>query len=61
MSNQPQHRSRRLRSILDDVQQSTAKAQQDALRAEDVLTALEDREARRAVRDSTLNPRTTIA
>jgi hypothetical protein len=60
MTKPNRHRSQKLASVLVDVESLIDKTQQHAMRAEDVLTALEDREARRAVRNAAADPRVRI-
>jgi hypothetical protein len=55
------YRSQKLASALEDLKGLSMQTQQHAMRAEDVLTALEDREARRAVREASADPRARIA
>jgi hypothetical protein len=54
----PDHRqSAQLFTAAKRIKQVTDATQQSAMRAEDALTALEDREARRSVRDAHRDPR----
>lgn len=60
MTKPNRERSQRLRSALEEVASLSETTQQHAMRAEDSLTSLEDREARRAIRNAAVDPRTRI-
>ena len=52
--------SRNIKSTLDHVRRISGEAQLNAMKAEDVLSSLEDRESRRAQRTIATHPRTFI-
>jgi hypothetical protein len=57
----PNHQSsQRVHSALEEIAGLVDTTQQHAMRAEDVLTSLEDREARRAIRSAATDPRVRI-
>lgn len=56
----PNNHSRKIKTTLDHVTRISGEAQHNALKAEDVLSSLEDREARRAQRTNATDPRTYI-
>jgi hypothetical protein len=57
MSKPDHSRSAQLFTAAERLRQLSTAAQESAMRAEDALTALEDREARRAIRTVTQDPR----
>lgn len=60
MTKPSRERSQRLRSTMDHIGKVGDEAKRHAVKAEDVLTSLEDREARRATRQAVDDPRNKV-